>query len=503
MWYEPSDEPDDEPWKEKSFWVKDFPNSTSVTHEVGKFLISPKFKGYTMIAHNMKAFDGCFLLRYMTENGLTPRPIFSGKKIMSLEVRPLKIRIIDSLNFLPMPLAAFEKAFGLEEAAKGYFPHFFAKPENYNYKGPLPPKDDYGCDGMKTEAREIFIKWHNDQTSSGVQFDFENDIAKYCRQDVQVLVKGCLAFKNLLMQLTDNTCDPFQYTTLASVSSTIFKGKYMKPESIAAVPPNGYADVQNFSSCSLEWLEWQRQMKGVSNLKHIANSSLGEAKVGNYRADGVDVENKILFEFYGCYYHGCPKCFPNRNLLNKNRGKTFETLHNELTDRELFLCLMDWEVRTIWECEWKKMKDENPEIQNFVNQNKTTLTPMNPFDSFFGGRVETFKMCVNDERLMNYEDVTSLYPFINATAEYPVGHPEVILSDFGDLETICDRFFGFMKCTILPPKKLYIPVLPGKFGQDQKLLFPLCRVCAENREPEKHCAHNEDERSLTGTWFIR
>jgi hypothetical protein len=69
---------------------------------------------------------------------------------------------------------------------------------------------------------------------------------------------------------------------------------------------------------------------------------------------------------------------------------------------------------------------------------------------------------------MLYFDVTSLYPFINATKEYPVGHPDIILNDFGDLETVCDRYFGFIKCRILPPEKLYIPVLSAKFGKDKK-----------------------------------
>jgi len=54
-------------------------------YEAGQFLFSEKFSGYTLIAHNMKAFDGCFLLQYMAEQGIKPEPIFSGRKIMSLQ----------------------------------------------------------------------------------------------------------------------------------------------------------------------------------------------------------------------------------------------------------------------------------------------------------------------------------------------------------------------------------------------------------------------------------
>ena len=38
-----------------------------------------------------------------------------------------------------MKLVNFPKTFGIEELAKGYFPHLFNKKENENYVGPIPP----------------------------------------------------------------------------------------------------------------------------------------------------------------------------------------------------------------------------------------------------------------------------------------------------------------------------------------------------------------------------
>jgi hypothetical protein len=50
------------------------------------------------------------------------------------------------------------------------------------------------------------------------------------------------------------------------------------------------------------------------------------------------------------------------------------------------------------------------------------------------------------------------------------------------------------------PRGLYHPVLPYK--TDGKLLFPLCRTCAEQRDlgPDDRCPHTDAESSLTGTW---
>ena len=78
---------------------------------------------------------------------------------------------------------------------------------------------------------------------------------------------------------------------------------------------------------------------------------------------------------------------------------------------------------------------------------------------------------------------------------YPIGHPEVITQNFGDINS----YFGLIHCRISPPRGLY-PVLPYRTGG--KLLFPLCRTCTENNENDQHpCTHQDSERSLTGTWL--
>ncbi len=39
---------------------------------------------------------------------------------------------------------------------------------------------------------------------------------------------------------------------------------------------------------------------------------------------------------------------------------------------------------------------------------------------------------------------------MQARKTYPIGHPEIILKDFEPIET----YFGLIKCTVLPPRKL-------------------------------------------------
>lgn len=76
---------------------------------------------------------------------------------------------------------------------------------------------------------------------------------------------------------------------------------------------------------------------------------------------------------------------------------------------------------------------------------------------------------------------------------YPVGHPTIITEDCGGVE----NYFGLIHCRVIPPRGLYLPVLP--YRCQNKLMFPLCRMCAENLQLTP-CSHTNDERALIGTW---
>ena len=152
------------------------------------------------------------------------------------------IRVIDSANFFPMRLAALPKAFGLKEMAKGYFPHFFNKTENWNYVGKYPPPEDYGIDSMSTNEREIFLDWHKSQKED---FNFQEQMLMYCRNDVQLLREACMKFREMLLDITgerieypdpetqeikhniENGIDPLAFLTIASVCMNVFRSKFL------------------------------------------------------------------------------------------------------------------------------------------------------------------------------------------------------------------------------------------------------------------------------------
>ena len=98
-------------------------------HEFCEFLFSMDHKGFTAIAHNAKGFDAVLIQRWLIQNRPTANmhAIHSGQKVMQLTLSDYQIRLIDSLNFLQMPLSKFPATFGLDLStySKGDFPFKF------------------------------------------------------------------------------------------------------------------------------------------------------------------------------------------------------------------------------------------------------------------------------------------------------------------------------------------------------------------------------------------
>ena len=515
----------------------------SVAENVGQFLFSSKFEGYTCIAHNLRGFDGCFLLRYLIENNIHAEVICNGLKLTSIYIPELEMRLIDSLNFFQMSLAGIVSAMGLENISnKGHFPHFFASPDNLSYVGPMPSPEFYGCYDQKAPQYKAFMSWYNENKDE--TFDFQNDIRKYCSQDVKILREGCLKFRNLVMQIVkdippqndelcdetiaeterrnrvcnplvddpdagliaddktdcfdlDNACDPFSYMTAPGMCSAIFKARFLKRNSIAQINPSGYENFRH-STNGLEFVEFIRQTK-YPKLLHAQNTSDGKeiCLLNRYRVDGFEPEKNIVVEFYGCFWHGCRLCIKDMFSLHPIRKITYEAILKETQDREEELRNAGFIVETIWECQWNEMRKEEP-TASVVNkiQIKSRLAPRHAFK---GGRVESAKLLwdIASSKFklgLAYVDICSLYPTVNCHDLYPVDHPEIISNNF-DL-TIAS-YFGLIQCSVLPPKRLKNGVLP--VHANGKLVFPLCAACANTFQIDI-CTHSDDERMLYGVW---
>ena len=458
----------------------------------GEWLLDGTHQGAIVIAHNSRSYDSYFLCEYFFKECLLPKLILNGAKIMSMELEAAEIKFRDSLNFLPMPLKALPKTFGLTELKKGYFPHFFNRKDTQHYVGPLPRVEDYGPDSMSTRERQEFLAWYEELKSTNYVFGFEKEIEEYCGSDVDILRRCCLQFKKLM----EESCnlDPFKHcVTIASACNRVLRQEFLEEETIGLIPAQGYQPGRKYSLMALLWLAWVHHQT-CDRILHALNG--GEQKIdGNY-VDGYNPSKRKIYEFHGCVWHGCSKCYLPDTLNPVNETSMRDLLEGTVRKIERFRKL-GYTVQVLWECEFHQQLATNPEMKDFV-RNLSLDTPLEPRHGFLGGRtnaVSLYKEVADDEKI-HHVDFTSLYPWTNKYCEVPLGHPEILTSEALVNHSI-DDFFGMIKCEILPPSFLFHPLLP--YRANGKLMFPLCRTCAENLQ-QTPCEHNDSERTLSGTW---
>jgi len=192
--------------------------------EFMEWLLVEDHKDYTVIAHNGRGYDFQFIQEYIYQKTtIKPKNVYAGSKIMLLEIPDYKIRCVDSLNFLTMPLASFPKTFGIKELAKGFFPHFFNNKKNFYYVGKVPSLRYFGYNQLGTKKREELIKWWVAKRATNYKWDQFAEMKKYCKSDVDILRRCCKIFQQLYLDTAG--IDPFQYTTIASVCMAIFKSE--------------------------------------------------------------------------------------------------------------------------------------------------------------------------------------------------------------------------------------------------------------------------------------
>jgi hypothetical protein len=107
---------------------------------------------------------------------------------------------------------------------------------------------------------------------------------------------------------------------------------------------------------------------------------------------------------------------------------------------------------------------------------------------------------IRDGETIRYVNVMSLYPFVCKYHKLPIVHPitHVVDACKGNCAMLWKE--GFIKCSILSPKRMYHPVLP--YRCNNKPLFCLCKSCVMVQNTSD-CTHDSvSEKSLVGTWVV-
>jgi hypothetical protein len=427
------------------------------------------------MAYNASGYDNKFLLKWCLEHGLEPSNIIEqGTGITYLRYNKFNIRFIDPLKHMSARLKDLPKMLNLGEIMKGDFPHKFNTPENQNYIGKIPDIKYYGVENKSVKEAAEFREWYAQQLHI-TAWNFKQEMISYCKDDVKILAKAVLAFRKMFLEDKKLNLDPFRYITLAGVSMAAYKGRFMPDKTIVSNGSN-----KAISKTSREWFkelnkntdkivkreqlvliklselpEFNRHegkviINDVRNGKPIEPSDIYIGDKSQFTLDGLDLKNKIAYEFNGCYYHGCRKCCPH--AVNK---------YNATIERENILKAAGYKVETIWGCEWEEQKKNNmTKEERRILEAEAAMEHINIRDAMHGGRTEAFKSYhkCNENEEIGHIDITSQYPSVNSLDEYPVGFKELYDPTVEELRD--GSFIGIVKCDVIPPKALYLPVLP-------------------------------------------
>jgi len=214
----------------------------------------------------------------------------------------------------------------------------------------------------------------------GKLFCNKDELLAYCMDDMNVLRQACCAFRNLFLKLIK--MDPFREAiTITSICNKVFRTMFLKPDAVGIILRAGYrmGDRQ-----SIEGLEWLAYMGRTRKIIHAGNGrEVHLAGVPNVKVDDYCRETNEIFEYVGCFWHGC-LCMPNRHKPIGNTEETLESRYEETMARlqkiRRWLHCFDLGVRTKFIFKTRSVtqvfETRTPRSKQQCNQRQTIPIPI-------------------------------------------------------------------------------------------------------------------------------
>lgn len=473
--------------------------------EFMEYVLAQNLQSRVYLAHNGSKYDVQFVLRYLESNLIShsfiPTPS-SMHAYLSVTVNfgaKVSSTFIDFRHFMPGSLKNIGISFGLS-VAKGDFPHHFNNGDNEFYIGPLPQvdhPDDYWCLSSKRRQEELdeFNTWYIEQeglycccagqlcTCDKKQWDFQEEIIKYCWLDVDVLAEACVKYRDNALQFgveeesnegwMSKGIDPFQYLTIPQLALNLLLAGSPEEEQIAITTPKNRRDR---CQLAIAWMT-RKSLEIGEEIRHIGNNHREYFCPRTKRfVDGITASKKV-FVCLHCEFHGCKSCFNEEvetGVDHPYRPGAYNNVNDDTRKfiRDLLGYYGTANTFVVWECELMYYSEVEHDLGNIMNER----------DMFYGGRTEVFSPYANvdlhpDDEI-KYHDVCSLYPYVCAFRELPTGHPTHYFYNEIDRERLLqidhpDRYFGFVRCRVMPNTADCIGLLPFRDETSGRLEFPL------------------------------
>ena len=136
-----------------------------------------------------------------------------------------------------------------------------------------------------------------------------------------------------------------------------------KVEAPATAYEKAFYPKHQASKESIQWLEYVAKHWKI-HIHHAMSGHGGERWIEKRPVDGYNHEKKIVFQYHGCYWHGCPKCYHDRDKIIDRGDKTREDLFIATKRRTAYLRKVGYKVIECWACEvGEKYVEKLPKTQ--------------------------------------------------------------------------------------------------------------------------------------------
>ena len=143
-------------------------------------------------------------------------------------------------------------------------------------------------------------------------------------------------------------------------------------------------------------------------IRHARNGrEFRPSELPHYSVDGYCAETRTVYEFLGCYYHGCT-CQPVRDVKTLGRETLAERNEQTLSRIELIKGA-GYHVKFQWECKFDEAKIVEQKRELLVHP-IVKHAPLITRDALYGGRTEAMRLHCRireGEESVQYCDVMS------------------------------------------------------------------------------------------------
>jgi hypothetical protein len=268
-----------------------------VQRTVDFLFFDPEKKGAIVLAHYSSKFDTHFILKELTNRGIPPQIICRGNQIIQLQSQN-NVKLKDSYLFFHVALNKLPKMFSLK-TVKGFFPHTFNVPNNYDYSGRIPDMKYFEPNRMKPDRRREFMEWY--RARSEHEWNFRIELGKYGWSDTLLLAQACAVFRRDMKTMT-GICPFYSSMTIAQYSTIVLRKNFMDFDKYP-VMKIGDTDTVAFqrekaSQLAMKYLAWESG-KQKSKIVTAANASR-EVRIGGWKVDGKS--GNTIWEVNGCFW---------------------------------------------------------------------------------------------------------------------------------------------------------------------------------------------------------